>query len=68
MLRGSHERISSSVVCKVKVLCVFRLPTFLPTVYFRLGLAGKLLKEENDCHMSTFYGGITDRICVLENL
>ena len=54
MLRGPNETISSSVVCKVKLLCVFRLPTFCPQYIFCLGLAGRLLKEEKDCFMSTF--------------
>lgn len=57
---GSNKTISSSVVCKVKLLCVFRLFTFLPTVYFFcVGLADKLLKEENDCLMSAFNRSIT---------
>lgn len=58
MLRGSHKTVSSSVVCKVKLLYVFRLPTLLSRVYFLLGLAGKLLKEENDCFMSAFHRSI----------
>lgn len=59
MLRGSQKTVSSSVVCKVKLLFVFRLPTLLLSVYFLLGLAGKLLKEENYCFMSTFHRSIT---------
>lgn len=52
MLRGSNKTVSSSIVCKVKLLCVF-------SVYFLPGLVGKLLKEENDCFMSTFNRRIT---------
>lgn len=59
MLRGSQKTVSSSVVCKVKLLFVFRLPTLLLSVYSLLGLAGKLLKEENYCFMSTFHRSIT---------
>lgn len=59
MLRGSHKTFSSSVVCKGKPLCVFRLPTLLPSIYFLLGLAGRLLMEENDYFMSIFNRIIT---------
>lgn len=68
MPSGSNETTSSSVVGKVKLLCVFRLSTFLPTVYFFcLGLAGKLPKEENDCFMSTFYRSIRD-LCTCKSI
>lgn len=66
MLRGSSDTGGSSIVCSQTSRCFETAHPFAWCVCSS-GLAGKQLKEENDCFMSTFYRSVIYRICIPAN-